>query len=210
MKTRSSQNYEHGRVAVDAVIFTINNQKLSVYLSSRREDPYKNWPELPGGLLLAGETAEETLARKLGDVIGTRNIFFQQFHTFTRPERDPRGRTVSIGFVALLPQDNITAAGNFCPIDSLPRLAFDHRDIIERAIEFLKQNIDNQIVNQFMPELFPLNGLQMVHEVIQQRKLDNRNFRKKILSSGTVKKVSKIQKNVAHRPANLYQFVAKR
>lgn len=196
--------YEQGKIAVNAVVFTIQNSSLFVYLDVREKEPYKNLFELPGGLLLAGETAERTLARKLKD-IGQENIFFQQFYTFTAPKRDPRGRTISIGFIALLSPDKILHTENFYQLSNLSKLAFDHQEIINMAVKYLEQNTDS-LVRQFMPDFFPLNDLQRVYEVIGQKKLDNRNFRKKVLDSGILKKIKKTQKNVAHRPATLYQF----
>lgn len=207
MQKQKVQNYEQGRIAVDTVIFTIRKRKLLVYLNTREKDPYKNLLELPGGLLLSKETAEETLARKLKDVVGTKNVFFQQFYTFTKPGRDPRGRIISIGFIALLSQDKITNIEKFHQLSNLPKLAFDHREIINKAYKYLQQNLDNQFVRQFLPVHFPLNNLQVIYEVIGRKKLDNRNFRKRVLDSGIVKKISEIQKNVSHRPATLYQWI---
>lgn len=206
MKTRNLSNYEQGRIAVDPVIFTIKEGKLWVHLNTREKEPFKDQAELPGGLLLRNETADETLKRKLKTIIGTNDVFFEQFYTFTKPQRDPRTRTVSIGFITLIPQRKITNTKNFYRLDSLPRLAFDHQEIINEAFAYMKQNLNNKIVRQFMPASFPLNELQTVYEVISLKKLDNRNFRKKILASGMVKKIKKIQKNVAHRPASLYKF----
>lgn len=209
MKIQKTQSYEQGRIAVDPVIFTIKNQKLLLYLNIREKNPYKGLPELPGGLLLSNETAEKTLARKLKNIICANNVFFGQFYTFTKPNRDPRGRTVSIGFIALISSDKISKLEHFYDLDKLPKLAFDHQEIVNKAVEYLKRNLDHQIVKQFMPAYFPLNDLQMIYEVIGQKKLDNRNFRKKVLDSGVVKKIREIQKNVAHRPATLYQFISK-
>ena len=209
MNVKNKTNYESGRIAVDAVIFTIKEKKLLVYLNKREKDPFKHLAELPGGLLLPNETAEETLARKLKDVTGMTDVFFEQFHSFTKPNRDPRGRTISIGFIALVSEDKIPATASFYEVANLPKLAFDHQEIIGKAYAYLQENLDHQFVKQFLPLQFPLNDLQAVYEVIGQKKLDNRNFRKKILDSGTVKKIKKIQKNVSHRPAALYQYQAK-
>ncbi len=206
MKTKDLSNYGRGAIAVDAVILTIKDNELLVYLNSREKEPYKNLAELPGGLLKPRETAEQTLSRKIRGIFGDTKIFFQQFYSFTRPDRDPRGRVISVGFIALTSQDKITNISNFQEVSVLPKLAFDHKEIIRKAIEYLKENLDNQIVKEFMPRYFPLNDLQIVHEVIGQKKLDNRNFRKKVLSSGIVRKVTKVQKNVPHRPAALYRF----
>lgn len=199
--------YEQGKIAVNAVVFTIQNNDLFVYLDIREKEPFKDSLELPGGLLLPDETAEGTLFRKLKD-IGQKDIFFQQFYTFTSPKRDPRGRTISIGFIALLSPDKILHTENFYQLSSLSKLAFDHQEIMNMAVKYLEQNTDS-LVRQFMPDFFPLNDLQRVYEVIRQKKLDNRNFRKKVLDSGILKKIKKTQKNVAHRPATLYKFTTK-
>lgn len=208
MKKNEQKNvlYEEGKIAVDAVIFTIKDQKLWVYLDTREIEPYKGLAELAGGLLLNDETAEERLQRKLESITGSNDIFFEQFHTFTDPKRDPRGRVISIGYIALISSDKVKNHENFYEFSALPQLAFDHKEIIETAFTYLQQNLDHQFVRQFMPAVFPLNELQMVHEVIGQKKLDNRNFRKKILNAGILKEVKEVQKNVAHRPAGLYRF----
>lgn len=207
MKNKIVKNYENSKIAVNAVIFTIKDQKLLVYLLERENKPFQKYLELPGGLLHPQETAEETLARKLTDIVGTKKIFFQQFYTFTDPQRDPRDRAISIGFIALLSSEKISSYKDFYSVKTLSELAFDHREIINKAIKYLKQNIDSQFANQLMPDFFPLNDLQTVYEVVGGKKLDNRNFRKKILSSEIVEKAKIVQKNVNHRPASLYRFV---
>jgi 8-oxo-dGTP diphosphatase len=201
-----TNSYEHGRIAVDAAIFTIKDGQLFLYLNTREKEPFEGLAELPGGLLLPNETAEETLARKLKDVMGVSDVFFEQFHTFTDPSRDPRSRTISIAFIALLPADKIKEEAKFVQIEALPKLAFDHQEIIQNAVGYLQQNIDHEFARQFLPEYFPLNDLQMVYEVITKEKFDNRNFRKKMVDSGIVKKVKKVQENVSHRPAALFKF----
>lgn len=200
------QGYEEGKIAVDAVIFTVKNGELLVCLNKRDKPPFAGMQELPGGLLLKSETAEETLSRKLKEITGIQKIFFQQFYTFTSPKRDPRGRTVSVGFIALVSQDKLSELDNFYSLKSLPKLAFDHKEIIGKAKAYLSTNMESKLVKEFLPDVFPLNDLQTVYEVIGGKKLDNRNFRKKMLSSGFVKQVRETQKGVAHRPAALYKF----
>lgn len=207
MKQKEGLMYESAKVAVNAVIFSIKDQRLMVYLNKREKEPFLNYLELPGGLLHPKETADETLSRKMKGVFGIKKQSFWQFYTFTDPKRDPRSRTVSIGYIALVSNIKNTDLEDFYPIDALPKLAFDHEKIIYKASEFLKKNIDNRFICQLVPKVFPLNDIQTVYEVISQKKMDNRNFRKKILNSGVIKKVEVVQKNVKHRPASLYQFV---
>lgn len=199
-----NKKYEKGWIAVDAVIFTIYKGAVWVYLEKRDKAPFKSKLELPGGLLLPGETAEETLHRKLRGTLGD-STFFTQFYTFTEPLRDPRERAISIGFIALIPSDRVDI-NLFFRMPANKDLAFDHYTIVNKAFSYLKDNLDTKILRHFMPKTFPLNDLQKVHQSITGQALDNRNFRKKTLASGMVRKVNIKQKDVAHRPAELYKF----
>lgn len=197
--------YERALVAVDPVIFTIAGSKLKVLLQKREKEPFKGKHELLGGLLRPNETAEETLHRKLKEVLGE-TTFFTQFHTFTSPKRDPRMRTISIGFIALIREDKVKTHKDWHDVDSLPELAFDHKGIISNAHQYLQQNLNSEIVQHFLPEKFPLNKLQNIHEVILKETFDNRNFRKKMIASGVVEETGETEKEVSHRPAVLYCF----
>ncbi len=196
--------HEKALVAVDPVIFVIANSQLKVLLKKREKEPFKDKYELPGGLLTTNETANETLLRKLKDIISD-SSYFMQFSTFTEPKRDPRSRTISIGYIALLKEDQVKQ-GEWFNIENLPSLAFDHKNIMLQAHKYLKQNLNSQIVRHFLPQVFPLNSLQLVHEIIKKEKYDNRNFRKKMIASGIVEQTKISEQKVSHRPAKLYKF----
>ncbi|TAL57146.1 MAG: NUDIX domain-containing protein [Nanoarchaeota archaeon] len=197
---------ETSQVAVDPVIFTIDDSKLKVLLEKREKPPFEEMLELPGGLLENNESAEETLKRKLNALLGTNDILLTQFHTFTNPKRDPRGRVVSIGFIALVSNEIIKSKESWHDVKGSNELAFDHKKIIEKAQDYLKKNIDTLIVKQFMPKYFTLNNLQKVYEIIEDRRYDNRNFRKKMISNGIVEKTKRTEEEVSHRPGTLYRF----
>jgi 8-oxo-dGTP diphosphatase len=200
--------YQEARIAIDAVIFTLKDNVLQVLLHKREKTPFLNMFELPGGLLHNKESAEAALKRKLIEMIGRDNILFNQFFTFTEPERDPRIRTVSIGFMAFVNYDKINNKENLFSCKKLPELAFDHKEIIEKAMLSLKTNIDTMIVKQFLPDTFPLNKLQEAYEAIEGKKYDNRNFRKRMIALGIVEETKQLEKEVSHRPAVLYKFKA--
>lgn len=195
---------EKSNIAVDPVIFTIHESKLKVLLQKREKSPFEGKYELLGGLVENNETAEDALERKLSDVLGTNKIFFEQFYTFTNPKRDPRARTVSVGFIALIEKSKIKSTENWFGIDNLPALAFDHKEIINKARDFLKKNLNSEIIKQFLPQKFPLNDLQKIHEIILEEIFDNRNFRKQMINSEIVKETKELEKNVSHRPAKLF------
>lgn len=201
-----AEGYETARVAVDPVIFTILEGRLSVILSRREKAPYRGRYELPGGLVLRGENPKETLKRKLKQLFGTEKAYFTQFETFAEPKRDPRRRTVSIGFIALVRENMVSNREAWFPIRSLPPLAFDHNVMIGNAFLFLRNNINTIIAKQFLPEEFPLNQLQKVYEVIKSEKYDNRNFRKKMINDGVVVETGMKMQHTSHRPPRLYRF----
>jgi len=207
-QSQLNTNYETARVAVNLVLLTIKDGALWTYLTVREKAPFEGLRELPGGLLVIDETAESTMKRKVSASLQFEALTIQQFHTFTNTDRDPRIRTISIGYIALLPTEMVTEWKDFFDTTSLPALAFDHQEIIERAREYLQKNASDQFVKQLVPEHFPLNQLQRVYEVLLGETLDNRNFRKKMLASGAIKKAGQKQKNVTHRPATLFTFVS--
>ena len=200
------KTYEMSKIAIDPVIFTIHDAKLKVLLHIREKSPFQGKKELPGGLLLGEERAEQTLKRTLKELVGSDNLFMKQFHTFTHPDRDPRNRIVSIGFVSLINQERVKDIVRWYDYNSLRDLAFDHKIIIEHAFQYLKDNLNSSVVKHFMPKHFPINKLQEVYELIEEKEYDNRNFRKKLINSGIVEETNKLEKGVSHRPAKLFKF----
>lgn len=203
---RMAKAYETVKVAVDLVMFTIYQDRLKVLLHTREKEPFKGAKELPGGLLLPNETAEETLKRKYRELVGGADAYMKQFHTFTKPDRDPRGRTVSIGFISLVDDTRIKEVVQWYDYATVDKLAFDHKMILDCARRHLKANVDQTIIKQFMSDIFPLNQLQRVHEILEEMSYDNRNFRKKMLVSGLIEEMDQMQQNVSHRPAKLFRF----
>ena len=198
--------YEKAYVAADPVIFTLHDRTLKVYLKRREKEPFTGKYELPGGLVLPNETAEQTLSRKLAQTLGKHDLYFEQFHTFSAVDRDPRERAVSVGFIALVAHEHVSDLQHWHAVEKLPALAFDHAAIIRKAQTYLREHIDTLIVKQFLPAQFPLNRLQEAYEIIEGTKYDNRNFRKKMLTSGLVVETKTKEQGVSHRPATLYKF----
>jgi 8-oxo-dGTP diphosphatase len=204
--TTAAKTYASARIAIDPVIFTIHDHRLKVFLRQREREPFKGHFELPGGLLLPGETAEETMQRKLRSVFNA-TISCMQIYTFTTPDRDPRGRTVSISTLALISSTTILDFSGWHDIRKLPDLAFDHLDIISYARNYLREHIQQELLQNILPKRFPLNLLQTTFEIIEQKRYDNRNFRKRMIISETVAETKEHERQVSHRPAVLYRFV---
>ncbi len=209
--------YEYPRpsVTVDCIIFGFDaSSSLKVLLIQRANDPFKDKWALPGGFVNMDEDLEEAALRELQEETSLKNIFVEQLFTFGKPERDPRGRVISIAYFALvnLSDHNIKASSDaknaqWFEIDNTPPLAFDHPTILKVAINRLRAKVRYEPIGfELLPDQFPLSQLQSLYEtILGVKKLNKRNFRSRIMKMGVLKEVGK-QRNVAHRPAILYSF----
>ncbi len=213
MNTKS-ETYEHPGITVDIAIFTVNNNKLKVMLVKRAEDPFReNW-SLPGGFLLHGESLEAAAQRVLREKTAVGNVYMEQLYTFGDPRRDPRSRVITVAYFALIhwkeldqPDSKKVADLTWTSVDGLPKLAFDHREIVSYAVKRLRAKASySNIVYGLMPKRFRLSELQSMYEIIINDKLDKRNFRKQMLATGLLEETGKKDSSGAHRPAMLYQF----
>jgi 8-oxo-dGTP diphosphatase len=200
------------RVAVDLVIFTVREGRLQVLLIERGIPPFQGQWALPGGFVLERETLEGAARRELEEETGLRDIYLEQLYTFGDPDRDPRGRTIAVAYYALTPPAEPRAATDAAkaawhPVGNLPKLAFDHAKILKSGLQRLRAKVGYSTVGfELLPRQFTLPDLQNLYEVILERPLDKRNFRKKILSLGLLKSEGRKRSAGAHRPASLYSF----
>jgi 8-oxo-dGTP diphosphatase len=213
-------DYPRPSVTVDCVIFGLEeSSELKVLLIQRGHDPFKDHWALPGGFVDLDEDLESAALRELEEETSVRDIFIEQLYTFGSPERDPRGRVISIAYYALvnLAEHPLKASSDaktvkWFNINNLPKLAFDHNDIMKVAIKRLRAKVRYQPVGfELLPEQFTLTQLQKLYETILgvDKPLNKRNFRTRILKMGVLKEVGK-QEGVAHRPAKLYSFDKKK
>jgi 8-oxo-dGTP diphosphatase len=201
------------QVTVDIVVFTVHEQTLQVLLIERGIDPFKGRYALPGGFVRAEETLEQAAFRELLEETGTKDVYLEQLYTFGDPHRDPRGRVVTVAYYALVPNDKSpllagtdAAAAGWYPVCALPPLAFDHKKIVEYAIDRLRNKLEYTNVGfQLLPAKFTLSALQALHEAILGKPLDKRNFRRKVLGLGLVKP-SKEMQATGRKPAQLFSF----
>lgn len=204
------------RVAVDIVIFTIQAGVLNVLLVKRKIPPFQGQYAIPGGFVLDGEDLDEAALRELREETGVADVYLEQLYSFGSPGRDPRGRVISIAYFALISADRQLRAGSdaaeasWWPVRQLPALAFDHAEILRYALERLGNKLEYTTVGfQLLPEKFTLTQLQEVYEAILEKKLDKRNFRRKMSLLKILKPLKEYQHN-GRRPAQLFKFVASR
>ncbi len=207
-------DYPRPSVTVDLVIFTIAEDDLKVLLIRRGQEPFKGRWALPGGFVEIGESLEHAAARELKEEVGVTNVYLEQLYTFGEPKRDPRGRVISVSYFALVDAERqrIVAASDAAEarwhsVFDPPKLAFDHQKILDYAVWRLRNKIEWTTVGyELLPKKFTLSELQRVYEIILQRPVDKRNFRKKILAQGQIVELNETRSDVAHRPARLYSF----
>lgn len=197
------------RVSVDTVLFRLGLARLQVLLLRRLRPPFAGWSSLPGGLLHPREELQAAAVRILRQRAGLDDVYLEQLFTFGDPARDPRGRVITVAHIALVPPATPLPAGDasWTPLHALPRLAFDHRRIVDYALQRLRGKIEYSPVGfRLLPEEFTLTEVQEAYEAVLGRVLDKRNFRKKLLSLKVLRPLGRARKVGAHRPARLYRF----
>lgn len=203
-------------MAVDAVIFGIQNKKLHVLVQNVNRPPhYVNVPGFPGGLIDKTETAEQAVVRHLTNKAGLKKVYLEQLYTFSALERDKRNRVISVGYIGCVEPATVAShssdTASWLPVSSIKKLAYDHSSMFDMAIARLRGKLAYTTVAQFLlPDTFTLTELQSVYEVILGTTLDKRNFRKKILALNCLKETGKMQEGVQNRPAALYSFTSKK
>jgi 8-oxo-dGTP diphosphatase len=200
----------HREVAVLVVILTVMAGRLQVLLIRRSAEPYKDELSLPGGLLNPSETLQEAAVRKLDDETGVTDVFLEQLYTFS--DLDGRG-SVAVAYFALV---DISAAHlaqrrewppAWFPIDGLADLAFRNNEVVDYALQRLRAKLDySNVAYSLLPAEFTLSQLQLTYEAILARRLDKRNFRKRVLSLALVEPTGRVASEGRHRPAQLYRF----
>jgi 8-oxo-dGTP diphosphatase len=207
----SSQNI---KVATDAVIFTVREGKLCALLIGMKKEPLAGTWAVPGGLIGDDETTKGCATRILREQTGVTNVYLEQLATFDEPKRDTYGRVISVVYFALMPSEWVElrttekyADVRWWPVTKLPKLAYDHKEVIATALLRLRNRLAyTNIAWSLLPAEFPLSRLQETYEAILGRELDKRNFRKKILETGIIEATGRMTKGGAHRPAELHRF----
>jgi 8-oxo-dGTP diphosphatase len=203
-------------VSIDCVLFGFDNGELKILLIERNEEPFKDWWALPGNLVGENESVDQSASRILHELTGLSDIYMEQYFTFGEVNRHPQGRVITVAYYAMLrlggdkalkPLTTYAKKAQWINVKELPKLGFDHQHIFDKGLEKIKRRIKHlPIAFELLPEKFTLTQVQNVYELILGKKLDKRNFRKKILSFGVLKELDEKQKGVSFRAATLYKF----
>ncbi len=191
-------------------IFTVEKGKLKILLEKKQNDPYKGYWKLPGDILAKDETLEKNIDDVLENIIGTSKIYKEQNHTFSEINRTPNERTIATSYIGIIDSNLIKETNietKWFIIDEIPKMAYDHKEIVEKAKELLKNRLINtNILKNLFPSDFTLPELQSTFESIMSIKLDRRNFRKKFINLGLIEETGYNNAGGSGRPAKLYKF----
>jgi 8-oxo-dGTP diphosphatase len=220
--------FERPSVAVDVVLLSVLGERLATLLVRRSAHPFRGRWALPGSFVDVRESLDDAAARLLARKVGLDGVFLEQLYTFGAPDRDPRTRVISVAYYALVdggqlgePAPDRTLATLEVPwegetggpvdvVDDGGRtltLAFDHDEILGMAVKRIRGKLDYTPIGfQLLPRRFTLRQLQAVHETVLGRPLNKDSFRRRMLASGWLEATGEHQRDVDHRPAELYRI----
>lgn len=201
-------------LSVDCVILGYHENALKLLVIERGTEPHKGKLALPGDLVYPTEDMNAAAYRVLKDLTGLENVYMTQSQAYGQVDRHPIGRVVTVGFYSLISVDRYQPLASswadnvsWIDLDNLPELAFDHKEIVQKAIKDLKERVKLQPIGfELLPKKFTLGEMQSLYEAILDMEFDKANFRKKILSMNILEDTNELQKSVAHRPAKLFRF----
>ena len=214
MTVKGTYTYDYPRPAVttDCVIFGYDGKELKVLLIERGIEPFKGCWAFPGGFLNMDEDALAGARRELKEETGLEDAFIEQFHTFSEPGRDPRGRVITVAHYALVKIQEVeggddAAQARWFPIGEVPPLAFDHDRILRMAMSRLKERIHFEPVGfELLPDVFTMPQLQNLYEAILEVHFDRRNFASKMLKLGILEDTGDRPAGASSRIPVSYRF----
>lgn len=203
----------NNKIEVLINLFTFDNGEIKVLLFKKTDEPFKGYWMLPSNLMLNNETLEECANETLREKVGVTDIYKETGNVFSNIDRIPDTRIVGISVMGIIDtvKANMSLSVNdefsWFNINSIPKTIYDNGIIIEDTIEILKKELLNtKLLKIFFPSDFTLPELQKLFEQVLNKKLDRRNFRKKILKLDIIEDTMDKNISMMGRPAKLYRF----
>lgn len=200
-------------LAVDCIIFGFYQEELKILLVKRDFEPAKGEWSLIGGFLKKQENLNKAASRILNRLTGLHDIYMEQVHTYSKLDRDPKERTISVSYFALIDiahhckdllKDNPI---KWFDIKDRPDLIFDHNKMVKDALASLRNRISNKPIGfQLLPEKFTMRQLQKMYEAILDTELDKRNFINKFNSFDLLNKLNEKDMSSSKKGAFLFEF----
>ena len=216
IKNYSVHDYDVPLMSVDMAIFTIRNNKLHALLVKRSQHPSMGQWALPGGFidLQTDRQLGDTARRKLKEKTGIDTPYLEQVATFGDDQRDARGWSVTVAYFALIPSDYIEVTSTegseevvWVSLDEIAKkysLAFDHNSILQACYERLRSKVQyTSLPINLLPKAFTLSELQKIFEIIMDKAIEKKSFRRRILDADIIEETGAM-KTGSNRPAKLY------
>ena len=235
LDTYDPKGFDRPSVTVDVALISVHDGKINTLLVQRDEHPEKGKWALPGTFVGMEEDLDDSALRvlrgKVSEEVFRREIYLEQLYTFGETDRDPRTRVITVAYYALVDQarfDKAVAEGNAAiarlvipwegetggPVEAVNEggkpmeLAFDHDAILGMAMKRIRGKLNYTPIGfQLLPEQFTLRQLQDIHETVLRRPLNKDSFRRRMLATEMLEATGRLEKDTAHRPAELYRFV---
>lgn len=229
-----NSNFIYTYVSVDCVVFGFDHEnRLNILLAQRHLDevPKEKQKKLPGSLILSDEDVDDSAQRVLYELTGIKKMVLKQFKCFADPKRASNvddikwmgeeykhniDRIITVAYLSLCKIDHKINSTKYdtvdwCPIDQLPALPFDHNQIIKESLVEIRKWIESDftIIFELLPKKFTIRQLYQLYNSLSVRHIDIKNFHKKISSFSYIIPLDQIETNVAHRAARYYKFDAK-
>lgn len=217
MSIAQYKNHDRLLVAVDCIIFGFDGSHLKALLVKRGFEPGLGKWSLMGGFVNKDESVDEAASRILNTLTGLSDVYMEQLFCFGAVNRDPGGRVISITFFALIKIDDYSEAlmrehnAKWFSLNAVPSLVFDHKHMINLAIERLREKVSNHPIGfALLPHKFTLQQLQALYEAVYERPMDKRNFTRKIHSLNILHKLKEKEKESSRKGAFFYVFDKKK
>ena len=203
--------------AVDCIIFGFDGRQLKILLVQRALEPEIGKWSLMGGFVQANESLDQAATRVLEKLTGLSNVYLEELGAFSKPDRDPAERTVSIAYFALIDinkyKQQITTDyhAEWFDLNKHPKLIFDHNEMVEKAKARLRYKAAlHPILFELLPTKFTLPQLQSLYEEVYNIEMDKRNFSRKILSMKLLEKLEEKDKENSKKGAWFYKLNKKK
>lgn len=211
----NNKKYLNQGIHVITSIFTVDNGVTKVLLIKRNNNPFKDMWALVGGALYNDEEVDGGAKREILEKTGIKNINLIFDSVFSKVNRSPLMRMIAVSYIGVLDKDKVniltetlkTSNADWFPIDSIPTLAYDHNEILNKALEKLKEEVVNSnILQALFPNGFTIPEVQKTYESILNKEFDRRNFRRKLLSLDLIYDTNKEITFQGNKKAKLYKF----